>query len=48
MKYMLLIYMEGNAMNETEREHCYVGQRVAVSTDAFLDAVEQLCGRLAK
>ena len=24
MKYMLLIYMEPNAMNETEREHCYV------------------------
>jgi hypothetical protein len=24
MKYMLLIYMEDNAMNETEREHCYV------------------------
>ncbi len=24
MKYMLLIYMEEHAMNETEREHCYV------------------------
>jgi hypothetical protein len=24
MKYMLLIYMAENAMNETEREHCYV------------------------
>ncbi|MGH9837815.1 MAG: YciI family protein [Blastocatellia bacterium] len=24
MKYMLLIYMEENAMNETERAHCYV------------------------
>jgi hypothetical protein len=24
MKYMLLIYMEPNAMNETEREHCYI------------------------
>ena len=24
MKYMLLIYMEPNAMTETEREHCYV------------------------
>jgi len=24
MKYMLLIYMEENAMNATEREHCYV------------------------
>lgn len=24
MKYMLLIYMEENAMNEEEREHCYV------------------------
>lgn len=24
MKYMLLIYMEENAMNETEREHCFV------------------------
>jgi hypothetical protein len=23
MKYMLLIYMEEQAMNETEREHCY-------------------------
>jgi hypothetical protein len=23
MKYMLLIYMEENAMTETEREHCY-------------------------
>jgi hypothetical protein len=24
MKYMLLIYMEPHALNETEREHCYV------------------------
>ena len=24
MKYMLLIYMEPNAMTEVEREHCYV------------------------
>jgi len=24
MKYMLLIYMEENAINEEEREHCYV------------------------
>ena len=24
MKYMLLIYMEPDAMNEAEREHCYV------------------------
>src|SRR5258706_10873233 len=24
MKYMLLIYMEPNAMTETERQHCYV------------------------
>jgi hypothetical protein len=24
MKYLLLIYMEENAMSETEREHCYV------------------------
>ena len=24
MKYMLLIYMDEQAMNETEREHCYV------------------------
>ena len=24
MKYMLLIYMEEQAMSETEREHCYV------------------------
>jgi hypothetical protein len=24
MKYMLLIYMEPNAMSEPEREHCYV------------------------
>jgi hypothetical protein len=24
MKYMLLIYMGENAMNEAEREHCYV------------------------
>jgi hypothetical protein len=24
MKYMLLIYMEEKAMNEAEREHCYV------------------------
>jgi hypothetical protein len=24
MKYMLLIYMEENAMNSTEREQCYV------------------------
>ncbi|WP_421658884.1 YciI family protein [Leptothermofonsia sp. ETS-13] len=24
MKYMLLIYMEENALSETEREHCYV------------------------
>jgi hypothetical protein len=24
MKYMLLIYMEENAMNETEREQCYM------------------------
>ena len=24
MKYMLLIYMEEQAMNEAEREHCYV------------------------
>jgi len=24
MKYMLLIYMHETAMNETEREHCYV------------------------
>lgn len=24
MKYMLLIYMEEDAMSETEREHCYV------------------------
>lgn len=23
MKYMLLIYMEEQAMNETERQHCY-------------------------
>jgi hypothetical protein len=23
MKYMLLIYMQGQAMNEAEREHCY-------------------------
>lgn len=23
MKYMLLIYMDENAMSETEREHCY-------------------------
>jgi hypothetical protein len=23
MKYMLLIYMDENAINETEREHCY-------------------------
>ena len=23
MKYLLLIYMEENAMNDTEREHCY-------------------------
>jgi len=24
MKYMLLIYMEDQALNEAEREHCYV------------------------
>jgi hypothetical protein len=24
MKYMLLIYLEENAMNEAERNHCYV------------------------
>ena len=24
MKYMLLIYMDEQAMNETEREHCFV------------------------
>src|SRR5688500_15221076 len=24
MKYMLLVYMNEQAMNETEREHCYV------------------------
>ena len=24
MKYMMLIYMEDQAMNEAEREHCYV------------------------
>ena len=24
MKYMLLVYMDERAMNETEREHCYV------------------------
>ena len=24
MKYLLLIYMEENAINQTEREHCYV------------------------
>ena len=24
MKYMLLIYMEEKALNEAEREHCYV------------------------
>jgi hypothetical protein len=24
MKYMLLIYLEENAINDTEREHCYV------------------------
>ncbi|MBF2028715.1 MAG: YciI family protein [Oscillatoriales cyanobacterium C42_A2020_001] len=24
MKYLLLIYMEENAMSDTEREHCYV------------------------
>jgi hypothetical protein len=24
MKYMLLIYMEPDAMNDAEREHCYV------------------------
>ena len=24
MKYMLLIYLEENAISETEREHCYV------------------------
>lgn len=24
MKYLLLIYMEENAMNQTELEHCYV------------------------
>jgi hypothetical protein len=24
MKYMLLIYMDENAMDHTEREHCYV------------------------
>ena len=24
MKYMLLIYMEGDALNEAEREHCYI------------------------
>jgi hypothetical protein len=24
MKYMLLIYMDENAMNASEREHCYV------------------------
>ena len=24
MKYMLLIYMDENAMNPSEREHCYV------------------------
>lgn len=24
MKYMLLVYMEENAMSDSEREHCYV------------------------
>ena len=24
MKYMLLVYLEEGALNETEREHCYV------------------------
>ena len=24
MKYLLLIYMDENALSETEREHCYV------------------------
>lgn len=24
MKYMLLVYMNENAMNESDREHCYV------------------------
>jgi hypothetical protein len=24
MKYMLLIYLDENVLNETEREHCYV------------------------
>ena len=27
MKYMLLIYLGEQAMNEAEREHCYVESR---------------------
>lgn len=35
MKYVLLIYMEENAMNQTEREHCYVkSARLARELDA--------------
>jgi hypothetical protein len=32
MKYMLLIYMEENALNETEREHCY-GESTALANE---------------
>ena len=41
MKYMLLIYMEGNAMNEAEREHCYA-ESAQLAQD--LDANGQFLG----
>lgn len=35
MKYLLLIYMDENAMSDTEREHCYVeSAQVAQELDA--------------
>jgi hypothetical protein len=42
MKYMLLVYMNENAMNSTEREHCYVESaqltRELHSRSQYLDA----------
>jgi len=34
MKYLLLIYMDENAMSETEREHCY-GESTQLAQDLY-------------
>ena len=42
MQYMLLIYLEEQAMSETEREHCYVESASSRNSSMPADSIWRL------